>query len=346
MDPERFQKGRMMTTKLRLSAWAVALMVTGAAVAQTDSNETTAPSAPATTTIAPLSPGQARVAAKVAAPFATMAGSPENAVALATALRTGTTATLSYGSANGNATTQTLVPPTRPMGWGNVKHALALAQYSLSQSGVSNPTAADLQAALLGGSITGADGNTVSLTGVLGQRASGSGWGQIAKGLGTTMGAVHRGLNVASTTPQTAAPTPQTGNGNVAIDANGSTTTGAARIGTTGSRGLVTASGTQSGTGHGSEGITTASGAVAGRSSGVVTAETGRGSGHGNARGHGIVNAAGGSAASVAAIGSRGGASAGAVTAAGSAARGVVTAHPGQGHGQGGGNGHAKGKGG
>src|SRR4029450_8621656 len=50
----------------------------------TDTRDTSPP--PATTSA--LSPGQTKVAGKFAAPFATLAGSRENAVALATALRT------------------------------------------------------------------------------------------------------------------------------------------------------------------------------------------------------------------------------------------------------------------
>src|SRR6266496_5164859 len=160
----------------------------------TDTRDTSSP--PATTSA--LSPGQARVADKFAAPFATLAGSRDNAVALATALRTGSTATLTYTSIGREGTTTTttvtITPPTKPMGWGNVSRSLALAQFALSKAGITNPTGADLQAALQGGSITTADGKTVVLTGVLQQRADGMGWGRIAQSYGTTMGAVNRGI--------------------------------------------------------------------------------------------------------------------------------------------------------
>src|SRR5690242_13149491 len=95
-----------------------------------------------TITMTGLSPGQASVANRVAAPFSYFAGSPENAVAPANALRTGTTANLSFTTTptdpNSQTTTTTadITVPTRPMGWGNVSHALALASYSLRQAGI------------------------------------------------------------------------------------------------------------------------------------------------------------------------------------------------------------------
>src|SRR5512139_155137 len=156
-----------------------------------DSGGTSTPP-PATTTT--LSPGKTKVAAKFAAPFATMVGSQDSAVALATALRTGTPVTLTYTTTvDGVATTTTttFTPPTKPMGWGNVSHALALAQFALAQQGITNPTGDQLQAALIGGDITTADGKTVTLAGVLQQRADGMGWGKIAQSYGTTMGAVN-----------------------------------------------------------------------------------------------------------------------------------------------------------
>ena len=135
--------------------------IAGMAGAQTNSTET--PVAP----VMVLSPGQTHVAAKVAGPFTSLAGSHENAIALATALRTGSAVTLTHGSPGSNQTvTTTLTPPTKPMGWGNVSHSLALAQYSLTQAGITQPTSADLQAALLGGTVT-VGGESVTLAGAL-----------------------------------------------------------------------------------------------------------------------------------------------------------------------------------
>lgn len=287
-------------------------------------------SAGATTPVPPA--GQLLVANKVAAPFVGMAGSQDNAVALAIALRTGTAANLTFIPTAGEATPVTTVVsiPTKPMGWGNVSHALALAQFSLRQAGIDNPTAADLQAALDGGTVTTADGKTVTLAGVLQQRSQGMGWGQIAKANGTTMGAVNRGIKAPTTI--VASPT-STQTGTVAATKGAVVTVampghGAKAITTAsraafdnsgpghGSKGLTTASGAlvnNGSNGHAAKGITTATNATAGASSGLVTAT---GNGQGNVLGRGVVTAAGGG--SSATVGGRGG-TAGLVTGSGAA---------------------------
>jgi len=276
--------------------------------------------------------GQLLVANNVAAPFVGMAGSQDNAIALATALRTGTPANLTFTSTSSTGVTTQVTTavavPTKPMGWGNVSHALALAQFSLRQAGIENPTAADLQAALDGGTVTSADGKSVALSGVLQQRAQGMGWGQIAKTYGTTMGAVNRGVkasttNVASSAPTQAgrtAATRSTVATGATLGAKGITTASGAAANNSapvhGSKGLTTASGAlakNGSNGHAAKGITTATNATAGASSGVVTAA---GHGHGNALGRGVVTASGGGAN--AAVGGSGGTS-GVVTGSGAA---------------------------
>jgi len=238
------------------------------------------------TTVA--APGQVRVANKFSAPFVTMAGSQENAVALANALRTGSPATLTYASLatdpadpTTTITTVTITPPTKPMGWGNVSHSLGLAQVALNQAGISNPTGAQLQAALQGGSVTTADGTTVAFAGVLQQRANGAGWGRIAQSYGTTMGAVNRGIKAptinvvsTSTSPRTDVPTPRVP---TVVPTNAA---GGAVSGARGARGLTTAAGTTSrATGYG-------------KSDGIVSASSG-GQSNASAHGRGVVTAAG-----------------------------------------------------
>src|SRR4029453_2347266 len=154
MSPPHQRSEIMNKPAMHFRATMIALAVAGMAAGQTegaiqDSTTTTATSTATPTTL--TSPGQVRVANKFAAPFTTMAGSTENAVALATALRTGTPVTLTYTTTVDGVTTTTtttFTPPTKPMGWGNVSHSLALAQYSLNQQGITNPTGAQLQAAL------------------------------------------------------------------------------------------------------------------------------------------------------------------------------------------------------
>lgn len=104
--------------------------------------------------------------------YTSLAGSKENATSLVTGLRDGKEVTLKRGT-----TTETFTPTTGKMGYGNVDNALALAETSLQQKRISNPTPAQLEA---------------SVTEVLKLRADGLGWGQIAKRYDTTMGAVKR----------------------------------------------------------------------------------------------------------------------------------------------------------
>lgn len=104
--------------------------------------------------------------------YTSLAGSKENATSLVTGLRDGKEVTLKRGT-----TTETFTPATGKMGYGNVDNALALAEASLQQKNISNPTPAQLEA---------------SVTEVLKMRADGMGWGQIAKRYDTTMGAVKR----------------------------------------------------------------------------------------------------------------------------------------------------------
>lgn len=104
--------------------------------------------------------------------YTSLAGSKENATSLVTGLRDGKEVTLKRGT-----TTETFTPTTGKMGYGNVDNALALAEASLQQKNISNPTPAQLEA---------------SVTEVLKMRADGMGWGQIAKRYDTMMGAVKR----------------------------------------------------------------------------------------------------------------------------------------------------------
>jgi hypothetical protein len=115
--------------------------------------------------------------ARLAASYSAFAGSPENARSMVNGLRTGTAITLgpSLTGPNATAPAASLSPSTGKMGYGNVNIAISLAKTSLAQQGISNPTPGQLSAAL---------------GGVLGQRSEGMGWGQIAKGMGVTLGSV------------------------------------------------------------------------------------------------------------------------------------------------------------
>jgi hypothetical protein len=338
-----------MRSKMRMLAAAVLVAVAPLAAAQvtgtTEQNK-----------------GQALVAGKIASNYTNLAGSKENSLALVNALRTGTAVNLvtevppPAGSPPGTlptTTTTTFTPPTKPMGWGNVKHALALAQDQLARAGITDPTAAQLQTALMGGNlvVTNADGTTTTtaVKGVLTMRADGMGWGNIAKEGGTKLGHVAKADMSANTVKSTSTPTTTTGVTTAAAGTSTATTTKSKGI-TTAAGGSATPS---SGKGP-NKGITTASGATATHGSrGLVTA-SGASAGanpSGNAYGRGIVNAGGGSGTNVAATGHgkghTSGSGAGVVTGGGGSASSGITSGGGNaggnGKGQGGGNGKGKG---
>jgi hypothetical protein len=124
---------------------------------------------------------------RLSARYTTLAGSEANANSLVTGLRDGTDVKLTSG-----ATTTTIDPPTGKMGNGNVNIALALAEASLKEQGITKPTADQLKAALNGGTVTDSSGKPVQLSGVLQMRASGRGWGEIAHALGFKLGDIVR----------------------------------------------------------------------------------------------------------------------------------------------------------
>lgn len=135
-----------------------------------------------------------KAAAAIGAKFTEFAGSGENATALVTGLRNGTAITLTT-TVDGAPVTTEFQPATGKLGYGNAYISLALAQKSLTQAGITQPTPAQLIAALNGGTVTGADGTAVSLAGVLTLRAAGDGWGNIAQTLGVKLGPVMRDMH-------------------------------------------------------------------------------------------------------------------------------------------------------
>jgi hypothetical protein len=128
--------------------------------------------------------------------FTGFAGSDANSQALVSGLRDGAAITLDDVTKNADGTTTTAAttfqPATGKMGYGNVKIALSLAEAVLAKDGITDPTAAEVAAALNGGTLVLADGSSIDLKGVLAQRAAGEGWGQIAKADGFKLGDVMR----------------------------------------------------------------------------------------------------------------------------------------------------------
>ena len=124
---------------------------------------------------------------KLTADYSAFAGSTSNAQALVTGLRDGTSVTLT--STTPGVPSASFAPATGKLGYGNVNIALSLAKADLAKQGISNPTPAQLAAALNGGTVATPAG-TATLAGVLSQRSSGMGWGQIANTMGVHLGAL------------------------------------------------------------------------------------------------------------------------------------------------------------
>lgn len=222
--------------------------------------------------------GDATVSGRISADFSTFAGSTANSDALVTGLRTGTAVTLTTTDPKGVTTSTTFTPPTGKMGYGNVYISLALAKQQLAGLGVTQPTAQQLQAALVGGTVTTSSGQTTTLTGVLELRAQGMGWGQIAQSYGYKLGPVISGMKSANAHVASSAAAGKTGT---------STSTTASSNAASGSKsGIVTGVGaTSAGQGQGhayGRGIVTGAG----------TSPAG-GAGQGNAYGRGIVTGGG-----------------------------------------------------
>lgn len=214
----------------RLMLSLVLLVTAGMVQAQ---NTTASPSEAASSTTATTVSRD-----RLASEFSSFAGSQDNARALVDGLRTGSTVTLTETAPGGAATVSTFEVPTKPMGYGNVRIALSLARAQLASQGITQPTAQQLQAALVGVPAT-ADGSATS--GILQMRAEGMGWGQIANRLGFKLGAVM--------------------SGRVPVTANPGSTIVTAGVSTTSSKGITTAAGASA-----------AASGPAGQGKGVVTA--------------------------------------------------------------------------
>ncbi|MGZ5036414.1 MAG: hypothetical protein ACXWG1_05560 [Usitatibacter sp.] len=122
-------------------------------------------------------------ALKVASSFTLLAGSEENALALACALHEGATVRLVSTSLEEPSALPDFIvfdPPTGKMGWNDVKMALMLARDALKRHGIVRPTLEQLQVVLLGGEVEMPAGKLASFRGVLRMRADGFNWGAIA----------------------------------------------------------------------------------------------------------------------------------------------------------------------
>lgn len=123
--------------------------------------------------------------------YSGFSGSTDNAVNLVSGLRNGNPITLSASGSSTATDSVTFTPPTKAMGWGEVQRTLFMARQTLAAQGISDPTPAQIQTALSGGTLTSASAATSSaagatttvLPGILTLRSQGMGWGQIAHAL-------------------------------------------------------------------------------------------------------------------------------------------------------------------
>ena len=194
-------------------------------------------------------------------------------------------------------TTTTEALPTGKMGYGNVKISLALAQESLRQQGITQPTSEQLHMAMVGDSTT---------SGILQMRADGMGWGQIAQKYDVKLGQLMSGRQPASTSTATSTTTSTSTTNKGITTANGKSATTAAGKGNgkafSGSdsqgSGIVTASGRTAGTASGSGsqsggGIVSGSGRSTGQNTSGIVTGGGRGGNQYGASGGGNGNAGG-----------------------------------------------------
>ena len=106
--------------------------------------------------------------------YTALAGSEANAKTLISGLRAGNEFTLDG---------TTFKTPTGKLGDGEVNITLSLAEAKLRQQGITQPTSAQLNTALIG---------DATQPGILALRADGKGWGQIAQSMGIKVGDVMR----------------------------------------------------------------------------------------------------------------------------------------------------------
>jgi len=123
--------------------------------------------------------------------YSVLAGSPENAKSLVNGLRSKSEVVLVGPSMSPTTrcipgrpcppATETVkfMPPTEPMGLGNVDLALALMESDLKGKNVTSVKPRHIKAALVGENVS-----NITFEGILKLRASGMGWGEIAKQLG------------------------------------------------------------------------------------------------------------------------------------------------------------------
>ena len=120
---------------------------------------------------------------KLSSRFEILAGSHQNAQNLVAGLRNAQLVKLVDKAATGSAAEITFVPPTPPMGYGDIRQALTLAQAQLVAKHIASPTPEHLKAVLAGGQLPNASGDITRVIGILPLHKHGMSWDAIARAL-------------------------------------------------------------------------------------------------------------------------------------------------------------------
>ena len=122
-------------------------------------------------------------ALRVATRFVKLAGSEDNALALALALHHGKPVQLVADGSHEGALPDsiTVETPTGPMPWHDVRIALLHAQDVLLRAGFTRPTPGAVQVALVGGELDSPTQGRIVVRGVLQMRVEGLSWVDIAR---------------------------------------------------------------------------------------------------------------------------------------------------------------------
>jgi hypothetical protein len=108
-------------------------------------------------------------ATRLSSQYSVWAGGKSNADSLVAGLRNGAPITLVTNSADRSVSIAGFTPTT-PMSYGAVSSALLSAQRSLARIGISQPSAEQIQAALIGGEIMTPKGSTILVKGSVAPR--------------------------------------------------------------------------------------------------------------------------------------------------------------------------------
>lgn len=222
---------------------------------------------------------------RISADFAEFLGSQDNADAAVAGLRSSDPFT--YTDADGKSVI--IDPPTKPMGHGNTFLSLGLAQEQLTQQGIDQPTAAQFEAVMAGGTlVSNATGQPVEteMAGIMQMRSDGAGWGQIAHSMGVKLGHVVSSIKSGHAHPGYVGGSGIT-SGAGDVD-NAATVKGHSKSGKGKSlgHGIVSGSGGEIPTGAGSNGKALGHGIVSGSGQSTIGGAAGSGNGHGKAKGH------------------------------------------------------------